>query len=339
MNSSPKISVIIPVYNTAQYLPECLDSIINQTYSNLEIILVNDGSTDNSEDICNEYARKDSRILVIHKENGGQSSARNRGLDIAQGDYISFIDSDDWIDLDTYRIILDTFQSHTETSVVAFSSQRVYEGGASKLNPFLLPEKVHTYCGLELLDSYVYGNTLSCMVTHHVYDSALLRSRRFLEGIFYEDEAFTLALWASGDVRLTEIPKALYYYRIREHSTTGKGVSLKLIRDLCDGLFSVSSDADIPRKVQPLLGCAVLKPISVLFIEYYRHLHSSSQESLNELTTLWSRYTHQINRLHLPYDLRAFDFWVFRWSPSFYLKYARYYQFILRKLRLSSKYS
>lgn len=92
------ISVIVPIYNVEKYLQECLDSIINQTYKNLEIILVDDGSTDNSGIICNEYAKKDNRIKVIHKKNGGLSSARNAGMDeCSVGGYITFVDSDDWL--------------------------------------------------------------------------------------------------------------------------------------------------------------------------------------------------------------------------------------------------
>lgn len=93
----PKVSVIVPVYNTEKYLPRCIESILAQTFTDFELILVNDGSTDNSGKICDEYAKKDSRIVVIHKENGGASSARNKGLEIAQGEWISFVDSDDWI--------------------------------------------------------------------------------------------------------------------------------------------------------------------------------------------------------------------------------------------------
>ena len=96
----PLISVIVPIYNTELYLDKCMQSILNQTYRNLEIILVDDGSTDNSSQMCDLYAGKDSRIRVIHKENGGQSSARNVGLNVCTGDYISFVDSDDWIELD-----------------------------------------------------------------------------------------------------------------------------------------------------------------------------------------------------------------------------------------------
>lgn len=99
------ISIIIPVHNVEQYLRQCIDSVINQTYKNLEIILVNDGSTDNSGKICDEYAAKDNRIEVIHKQNGGVSSARNVGLDVATGDYIGFVDSDDYIEQDMYEYL------------------------------------------------------------------------------------------------------------------------------------------------------------------------------------------------------------------------------------------
>ena len=99
------ISIIIPVYNVEKYLRKCLDSIINQTYKKLEIILIDDGSTDNSGKICEEYAKKDDRIIVIHKENAGVSSARNRGIELANGKYIGFIDSDDWIEENMYETL------------------------------------------------------------------------------------------------------------------------------------------------------------------------------------------------------------------------------------------
>jgi len=105
MNDNALISVIIPVYNVEKYLSRCIDSVINQTYKNLEIILIDDGSMDDSGKICDEYALKDNRIKVIHKQNGGVSSARNVGLDIAKGEYIGFVDSDDYIENDMYEIL------------------------------------------------------------------------------------------------------------------------------------------------------------------------------------------------------------------------------------------
>ena len=108
---NPKISIIIPVYNTQEYLPKCLDTLVNQTYSNLEIICVDDGSTDESLRILNEYAAKDSRIIVHSQKNGGASIARNYGLNIATGDYVSFIDSDDWVYLTLYQSFVDAISS------------------------------------------------------------------------------------------------------------------------------------------------------------------------------------------------------------------------------------
>ena len=98
-----KVSIIVPVYNVESYLNECIDSIINQTYRNLEIILIDDGSTDLSGEICDRYKEIDSRILVIHQKNQGAANAKNNGLDLATGDYISFVDSDDFIEKDMYK--------------------------------------------------------------------------------------------------------------------------------------------------------------------------------------------------------------------------------------------
>lgn len=97
---NPEVSIIVSIYNTENYLRRCIDSILTQSFENFELILVNDESTDNSGKIIDEYKSKDKRIKVIHKENGGQGSARNRGLDIAKGNYIGFVDSDDWIHRD-----------------------------------------------------------------------------------------------------------------------------------------------------------------------------------------------------------------------------------------------
>ena len=106
MDVQPLISIVVPVYNVKQFLTKCLNSIISQTYSNLEIIVVDDGSTDGSATICDDYAKKDKRISVIHKENGGLASARNAGIDVAKGTYIGFVDSDDYIEPYMYEKLL-----------------------------------------------------------------------------------------------------------------------------------------------------------------------------------------------------------------------------------------
>lgn len=115
------ISIIIPVYNVQNYLRECIDSVIAQTYKNLEIILVDDGSPDKSGEICDEYSKKDARIKVIHKENGGLSDARNVALDIAKGEYIGFIDSDDYVEKDMFETLHTLAVEHNaEISSISF---------------------------------------------------------------------------------------------------------------------------------------------------------------------------------------------------------------------------
>ena len=119
-----KISVIIPVYNAEQYLKDCVDSIINQSYQNFELILVDDGSSDNSPKICDDYAAKDNRIIVIHKSNNGVSAARKTGLDNASGDYIMYVDSDDWLDINTMERCIGVVHKNPKIGCVMF----IYKG-------------------------------------------------------------------------------------------------------------------------------------------------------------------------------------------------------------------
>lgn len=109
-HQNEKISVIIPIYNVEPYLRQCLDSVVNQTYQNIEIILVDDGSTDNCGAICDEYAQKDDRIVVIHRKNGGVSAARNDGIDRATGEWVAFVDPDDWLDVNFYECLFDAMR-------------------------------------------------------------------------------------------------------------------------------------------------------------------------------------------------------------------------------------
>ena len=119
-----KLSVIVPIYNVEQYLKKCLNSIVNQTYKDLEIILVDDGSPDGCPQLCDEYASLDNRIKVIHKKNGGLSSARNAGLDIATGDYVTFVDSDDYLETDIYEKVINIFEDHS-ADIVSMRTQLV----------------------------------------------------------------------------------------------------------------------------------------------------------------------------------------------------------------------
>ena len=131
-----KISIIVPVYQAEKYISKCIESIVNQTYKNLEIILVDDGSTDRSGEICDEYGKKDNRIVVVHNKNKGVSVARNCGLDIATGDYITFVDSDDYIDLQMYSEMMKVVEKYScdvvysgsvvKTQIQSFYNELIY---------------------------------------------------------------------------------------------------------------------------------------------------------------------------------------------------------------------
>ena len=123
MQNLELISVIIPVYNVEKYIRECLDSIVNQTYKNLQIILVDDGSTDNSGKICDEFAKKDSRITVVHQENQGAGAAKNTGLELIEGEYFSIIDSDDYIDLSMYEKMVSLMKQYDSVFVQCLFKQ------------------------------------------------------------------------------------------------------------------------------------------------------------------------------------------------------------------------
>ena len=129
-----ELSIIVPVYNVESFLPECLDSILHQPYKNYELILVDDGSTDNSSIICDEYTKRDNRVRVIHKQNGGLSSARNAGLDICRGKYISFIDSDDYLDGDIYTEAIEKMENDAEIDVVWLNYYSIYEDGRKEIH-------------------------------------------------------------------------------------------------------------------------------------------------------------------------------------------------------------
>ncbi len=187
----PKISVIVPVYNVEKYLKECLDSIINQTLSDIEIICVNDGSTDNSLKILEEYALKDKRIKIINKENGGLSSARNAGLDIAKGEYILFVDSDDYIDSDLAEELINCIEKNSvdvavygiqneavdeESKVIAKKDQMNYEKYFKKEN------------GIYPVPLELNSDVVTCAV-NKLYKKEIIDKYklRFLEGVIQED--------------------------------------------------------------------------------------------------------------------------------------------------------
>lgn len=180
------ISVIVPIYNVEKYLERCINALLNQTYHNLEIILVDDGSTDMSPQICNSYEKKDSRVKVIHKENGGSSSARNMGIEVAEGQYIGFCDSDDYPEPDLYENLLKIFKDYNNVYIAQAMSSDYLEDGTLVKGPYRNSGKVN----------YIDREEMFRMLMLHVGDSSfctkLIRAEymkqfKFPVGVLNED--------------------------------------------------------------------------------------------------------------------------------------------------------
>lgn len=232
------ISVIIPVYNTEKYLAQCIDSAINQTYKNIQIILVDDGSTDSSSDICDIYASKYSQITVIHKENGGQSSARNVGMDIANGKYLYFLDSDDSIAENAIEQLVAVAEKEN-SDVVIFEANSFMDFECDSVSKDLLDKfrlkrkKLYNadYGRNQLVALEENGEYFVCTPLH-LYKKQYLTDNniRFTEGIVHEDDLFCSEVYIHNG-RIAHCHQSLYLRRLRPNSTmTGTSESSKVFR-------------------------------------------------------------------------------------------------------------
>lgn len=227
------ITVIVPVYNVEKYLNRCIDSILAQSYKNLEIILVDDGSTDNSGEICDEYSRQDQRIVVIHKKNGGLSSARNAGLEFAKGNYIGFVDSDDFISDRMYESLVKELKDNP-FAISNIMYVRTYESGENRSSrvPHTKNEVLLAQNYLEELLLHV-GDVSVCT---KLFPKQLIENLRFVEGTLNEDLLFMIELIEKID-RIYFVGEVGYYYFVRKNSiSSGYG---KAIIDMQRNAFTV----------------------------------------------------------------------------------------------------
>lgn len=212
----PLISVIVPVYNVEAYLDECIESIVKQTYGHLEILVVDDGSTDNSGDKCDRWAERDERIRVIHQPNGGLSAARNTGLDAMHGEFVMMVDSDDVLHPQAVSILLDTMRGHQAD--IAVGGYTPFEGAAPQWHNHLNGQgATTTYSQTEAILAIFYQQELTHSAWGRLYRSSLFDGIRYPVGLYYEDLAIIYPLLKKcTTVVKTETP--LYGYRQREQS-------------------------------------------------------------------------------------------------------------------------
>lgn len=208
-----KISIIVPVYNVQAYLSQCLDSILQQSYSLWEAILVDDGSIDHSGEICDSYAKSDPRFVVIHKQNGGAASAKNAGLDHISGGYVAFIDSDDYVEPNWLNAIVSAVRKY-DADVIEFDFDEVYRNESKRVNSFT---ECTTFSAENYLAQYVKTWT-SSLFCNKLFRAELVKNVRFKsERRCIDDEFFTYK--AVTDARLiVRIPDVLYHYRQRASS-------------------------------------------------------------------------------------------------------------------------
>ena len=185
----PELSIIVPVYKVEKYLPRCIDSILAQTFGDFELILIDDGSPDGCGRICDEYARKDKRIVVIHQKNMGVSAARNAGLDIARGRYIGFVDSDDWIEPQMYEVMMDAIRENGADMAVCGVRYADEDGKFTRADR--LSEGVYTRAGL-LEDVFAMPNRLGGGCCNKVFDASKIASVRFKVGMTIAEDALYL---------------------------------------------------------------------------------------------------------------------------------------------------
>lgn len=234
----PLISVIIPVYRVEEYLNECMESIVHQTYQNLEIILVDDGSPDNCPQMCDEWAKKDYRIKVIHKENGGLSSARNAALEIFKGEYVAFVDSDDWVDIHLYETLYSDIIAH-DADISVIGTWKVYDNRKENITKNF---KEREFTGEQALHDFLYlRNNLAGGTWDKLFRRELFTDLRFPEGLNAEDR-YTHAVLYSKIKKLHFNPQPMYYYRYRENSICTSDINphtfdrIQIVEKVCEYL-------------------------------------------------------------------------------------------------------
>lgn len=329
LNRDELISIVIPVYNVEKYLSRCIESVINQTYKNLDIILVDDGSTDNSGMICDEYANRDKRIRVIHKINVGLSSARNTGIEKCKGKYITFIDSDDWIELDFIEYMYEPFK----TKNVDISISRLIVSYQNKNNK-IINRKSKTYPQLWISDKNIaiemllYRKVFTNSACGKLYKKLIFDNIKFPVGRIYEDFAILYKIIDLCNCICIQ-EKSGYHYFVRDGSILNSKFKKKDL-DLID--FSSKMINDISYKYPKCIKAAKARFLETnleLFIKLI--LSNNYKDYLNEFET----FSHNIRKnmryvllnLNITYQLRL-RLVVFLINPFFLIYYFKLKKYI-----------
>lgn len=227
-----KVTVVVPIYNVEKYLRRCIDSIINQTMREIEIILVDDGAIDNSGNICDEYAKIDKRIKVIHQKNAGLSAARNSGIKIATAQYICFIDSDDYIEEDMIEYLYKGAEKYN-SDIACCGFSNIYENGV--IEKVTIPTKEIIFSTQEALNIHLFSGYIDVVAWNKLYKTKLFKDILYPEGYLYEDMLTTYKLLSKAE-KISLHPDSKYFYCKRKTSIGGSSFSPKTLNlvNACD---------------------------------------------------------------------------------------------------------
>lgn len=298
-----KISIIVPVYNVEKYLSRCLESIIHQTYENLQIILVDDGSTDKSGDICDTYAKFDKRIEVIHQPNQGAGAAKNAGLDAACGDYIMLMDSDDYIESNMCDKMLIAMNEHN-VDIVQCLFKRIYINKEySTRFCFESDKPVRSLSNKRFLFEMVYDWKYTVFWNKLFKASLIDQNIRFPVGRKIDDEYFTYKLVCNAK-RVVNLNDMFYNYRMRNSSVMNESSQSKLIYDRIDSF--IERYENISKKYPRLKKYYYDKLVETLI--YYKSYFSLEGNRLNELCEKYpERKNSYLSAKILRYKLKNFS--------------------------------
>ena len=267
------VSVIIPVYNVEKYLNECVDSVLEQTYKDLEIILIDDGSTDQSGLICDGYMDIDNRVKVIHKKNGGLSDARNAGFSISRGKYVYFLDSDDFIKPYAIEVLVNKMEDNN-ADFIFFDAETIYDNfdDSQYKEDFVRRHCYHTDQGSlifqELIENKEY---YSCVPLLFFRKSFIEKNQlKFIEGIMHEDELYTAVAFVRAE-RITQLNESIYVRRLRSGSIMSNKVSEKSITGLIvciEGFFRERERHGKNSTAYQVISNYIVTKIEAIFDEY-----------------------------------------------------------------------
>ena len=281
MNDLPLISVIIPVYNVERYLNECLNSVLVQTFHNLEIILVNDGSTDKTGEICDEYAKKDDRVKVFHKDNTGVASSRNVGVGLASGDFLIFVDGDDVADKEMIEVLYENLMKYDADICICGLKNFDKQMPESVLKN----KETIVMNNIEAIEAMFYQRYFDTGPVAKLYKSSIVKKNRFPDGKVFED-LYTVYKFLNEAEKVVFTPEIHYYYRQNEISLMHKGFENCIL----DELTAIEEIESFVNKEHPELEASFLARKFSSYCQVFGWIPANTNSNeLNELrSNIWN---------------------------------------------------